>query len=90
MNLANLDLITTHYNAYHNKSLACLISLVCLSVGSVLHHAPLIPAGMNPFHWNLQESGGMGQESAGMGRNPQEWTGMAPEWTKIDILELRE
>ena len=48
----------------------------------VLHHAPLIPAGMNPFHWNPQES-------AGMGRNPQEWTGMALEWTKMDILEIR-
>ena len=39
----------------------------------VLHHAPLIPAGMNPFRWNLQESTGMAQESTGMGRNPQEW-----------------
>ena len=55
----------------------------------VLHHAPLIPAGMNPFHWNSPKSAGMAPESAGMGRNPQEWTGMAPEWTKIDILELR-
>ena len=56
---------------------------------AILHHAPLIPAGMNPFCWNLQESTGMAQESAGMGRNPQEWTGMALEWTKIAILELR-
>ena len=22
---------------------------------AILHHAPLIPAGMDPFHWNLQE-----------------------------------
>ena len=28
-------------------------------------------------------------ESTGMGRNPQEWTGMALEWTEIDILEIR-
>ena len=55
----------------------------------ILHHAPLIPAGMNPFHWNPQESAGMAQESTGMGRNPQEWTGMALEWTKMDILEIR-
>ena len=53
----------------------------------VLHHAPLIPAGMNTFHWNPQESAGMAQESAGMARNPQEWnwngTGMdrnGQEW----------
>ena len=31
----------------------------------------------------------MAQESTGMGRDPQQWTGMALEWTKIDILELR-
>jgi len=31
----------------------------------------------------------MAQESAGMDRNPQEWTGMAQEWTKMDILEPR-
>ena len=61
---------------------------------SILYGAPLIPAGMNPFHWNLQESAGMAQESTGMGRNPQEWnqnglewTEMALEWTKMDILE---
>ena len=29
----------------------------------------------------------MAQESTGMSRNPQEWTGMAVEWTKMDILE---
>ena len=54
---------------------------------TVLHHAPLIPAGMNPFHWNPQESTGMAQESAGMGGNPQEWTGMdrnGQEWTGMD------
>ena len=53
---------------------------------TILHHAPLIPAGMNPFHWNPQESAGMAQESTGM---ELEWTGMALEWTKMDILELR-
>ena len=36
---------------------------------AILHHAPLIPAGMDPFHWNLQEW-------AGIHRNGQEWTGM--------------
>ena len=46
----------------------------------ILHHAPLIPAGMNPFHWNLQESAGMTQESTGMGRNPQEWNLNGQEW----------
>ena len=63
---------------------------------AVLHHAPLIPAGMNPFHWNPQESTGMAQESAGIGRNPQEWnrngqewTGMAQEWIEMDILEIK-
>ena len=62
------------------------IMLVSSDLDSILHHAPLIPAGMNPFRWNPQESGGMGQESTGM---EPEWTGMALEWTKIDILELR-
>ena len=62
----------------------------------ILHHAPLIPAGMNPFHWNPQESTGMGRNpqewnrnGTGMDRNGQEWTGMAQEWTKMYILELR-
>ena len=36
------------------------------TLDAILHHAPLIPAGMNPFHWNPQKS-------TGMGRNPQEW-----------------
>ena len=56
---------------------------------TILHHAPLIPAGMKPFHWNPQESAGMAPESAGMSRNGQEWTGMAQEWTKMDMLELK-
>ena len=34
---------------------------------AILHHAPLFPAGMNPFHWNPPESAGMTQESTGMG-----------------------
>ena len=46
----------------------------------VLHHAPLIPAGMNPFHWNPPESAGMAQESTGMGRNGQEWNRNGQEW----------
>ena len=49
--------------------------------GSILHHAPLISAGMNPFHWNLPESAGMAQESTGMGRNPQEWHWNGLKWT---------
>ena len=53
---------------------------------AILHHAPLIPAGMNPFHWNPPESAGMTQESTGMDRNG---TGMALEWTKMDILGLK-
>ena len=47
---------------------------------AVLHHAPLIPAGMNPFHWNPPESAGMAQESTGMGRNGQEWNRNGQEW----------
>ena len=43
---------------------------------SVLRHAPLIPAGMETFHWNPLESTGMAPESAGMA---PESTGMAPE-----------
>ena len=35
----------------------------------ILHHAPLIPAGMNPFHWNPEESAGMELEWTGMDRN---------------------
>jgi len=35
------------------------------------------------------ESTGMALESIGMDRNLQEWTGMAQEWTKMDILEPR-
>ena len=35
------------------------------------------------------ESAGMAPESTGMGRNPQEWTEMALEWTKMEILEIR-
>ena len=63
---------------------------------SILHHAPLIPAGMNPFHWNTPESAGMIQESTGMDQNPQEWNrnGQECHWnatgmTKMDILELK-
>ena len=65
------------------------ICLVKDTTNSILHHAPLIPAGMNPFHWNPQEWTGIhrnGQESTGMDRNG---TGMALEWTKMDILELK-
>jgi hypothetical protein len=40
---------------------------------SVLYHAPHIPAGMEPFHWNLQE----------WHRNPQEWTGIHRNGTGI-------
>ena len=46
----------------------------------ILHHAPLIPAGMNPFHWNPPESTGMTLESTGMDRNPQEWNRNGQEW----------
>ena len=47
---------------------------------AILHHAPLIPAGMNPFHWNPPESAGMTQESTGMDWNPQEWNRNGQEW----------
>ena len=64
-------------------------SIICHHPFAILHHAPLIPAGMIPFRWNPQESAGMAQESAGMGRNPQEWHRNLQEWTKMDTLELR-
>ena len=48
---------------------------MCLSP-AVLHHAPLIPAGMETFHWNPLESAGMAPESTGMAL---ESAGMAPE-----------
>jgi hypothetical protein len=49
---------------------------------SVLRHAPLIPAGMEAFHWNPPESAGMGPESAGMG---PESAGMGQESAGMDI-----
>ena len=79
------DCIWNLQNLLLNKFFICIVSIMVSRFSmfwgffSILHHAPLIPAGMNPFCWNLQESAGMGQES----------TGMALEWTKIDILELR-
>ena len=39
---------------------------------AVLHHAPLIPAGMDPFHWNPQEWHWNLQEWAGIHRNGTE------------------
>jgi hypothetical protein len=48
----------------------------------VLRHAPLIPAGMEAFHWNPPESAGMGPESAGMG---PESAGMGQESAGMDI-----
>ena len=36
---------------------------------SVLLGAPPIPAGMAKFHWNPQESAGMGLDSTGIHRN---------------------
>jgi len=71
-------------------------SILLLGHKAVLCLAPLIPAGMEPFHQNplestrmapestrmAPESTGMAPESTGMDRNPQ-------EWTKIDILEPR-
>ena len=48
---------------------------------AILHHAPLIPAGMDPFHWNPQKSTGMAQESAGIHRNGQEWHRNGLKWT---------
>jgi hypothetical protein len=45
-------------------------------LSSVLRLAPLIPAGMEPFHWIPLESAGMTPESAGMAL---ESAGMAPE-----------
>ena len=41
---------------------------------AILHHAPLIPAGMNPFRWNPQE----------WHRNPQEWAGIHRNGTGMD------
>ena len=48
---------------------------------SVLRHAPLIPAGMETFHWNPPESAGMAPESAGMAL---ESTGMSLESTGMN------
>jgi hypothetical protein len=42
----------------------------------VLHHAPLIPAGMEAFHWNPQEWTGIRRNGTGIHRNGQESTGM--------------
>jgi hypothetical protein len=52
--------------------------------GAVLYHAPHIPAGMEPFHWNPLESAGMALESTGMDWNPQEWTGIHRNGTGMD------
>jgi len=80
-----------------------LATVQCLDLEPVLRLAPLIPAGMEPFHRNPLESTRMAPESTGMapestGMAPES-TGMAPEstgmdrnpqeWTKIDILEPR-
>jgi len=63
---------------------------------AVLRHAPLIPAGMESFHWNPQEwtgihrnGTGICRNGTGIHRNGQESAGMAQEWTKMDILEPR-
>jgi len=53
---------------------------------AVLYHAPLIPAGMESFHWNPVEFSGMVPESAGMAL---ESAGMDQNGTGIDILKPR-
>jgi hypothetical protein len=58
---------------------------VC-AMSSVLYHAPHIPAGMEPFHWNPQEWHQNPQE---WHRNPQEWIEVALEWTKIDNVAAK-
>jgi hypothetical protein len=50
---------------------------ICM-LKAVLYHAPHIPAGMEPFHWNPPESTGMVPESTGMA---PESAGMALEST---------
>ena len=40
---------------------------------AIVHHAPLIPAGMDPFHRNPQEWHWNPQEWAGIYRNRLEW-----------------
>ena len=46
---------------YVYKKYLSSVTWLCVG-GAVLHHAPLIPAGMNPSHQNLQESAGMEAE----------------------------